>query len=166
MRALILLAGLLATPALAQVSYPPGASPGTLAALTAQLPPTCTTPPAADAVNGTAGTGPACVHRQDAAAATMVMPANAVTLADGTFTGSWPATFAAAPTTAMAAARTTTDPFTCQVGVATATSFSGKCWKGTTALTLPAAATALLGLVLAINPPAPAGITVMIVGRQ
>ncbi|MGY2732412.1 hypothetical protein [Sphingomonas sp. UYP23] len=135
-------------------------------AATAAIPPVCSSAPAADTVGGTAGVGPPCTPKADAARSTQVMPSQATTAADGTFSGSWPGTFPAAPTTAFASAKTTADPYTCQVGTFTTTTYSGKCWKQTQTLTLPATATALLALQLTTAAVAPAGITVMVVGRQ
>ncbi|SFR86687.1 hypothetical protein [Sphingomonas jatrophae] len=148
------------------VAPAPMTSADVAAQVAAAVPPTCVTAPATDTVGGTAGAGVPCVHRQDAASATVVMPATATTLADCTFSGAWPGTFTSAPTTAFASAKTTADPFTCQVGTATTTGFAGKCWKQAQSLTLPSLATNLLGLTLPTAPAAPAGITVMVVGRQ
>jgi hypothetical protein len=135
-------------------------------AAAAALPPTCSTVPAADTVGGTVGTGAACIPKADAARSTQVMPAQATTAADGTFSGSWPGTFPTTPTTAFASAKTTADPYTCQVATITTTGYAGKCWKKTQTITLPSTAIALLSLQLINAAAAPAGITVMIVGRQ
>lgn len=175
-RALVTLPlALCAAPALAQVSNP-GSSDAVarLAAQQAQAtadsaviatPPVCATTPAGDTYGGTVGVASACTPRQDAARPTQVQPTSTVTLADGTFSGNWPATFSTSPTSGFAAAKTTGDPYICQVAAMTTTAYSGKCWK-VTASTLPALAPALLGYVVSTFTNPAAGLPIMVVGRQ
>ena len=159
------LAALLPHGAAAQLVNP-GVLPDQLAARVAQaMPPVCAGAPPSDTPLGTAGVAAPCTRRGDAAAATLVMPASATTASDGSFSGTWPGAFVFTPTTAMAAVKSTSDPYICQV-IATTTTCSGKCWRAVQTMTLPTLAGSLLGLVLTPQTPAAAGLTVMVVGRQ
>lgn len=181
MRIILVLAMLAPAPAMAQILFTPvqtqttnvdatarseaAAARATADQAQAAVPAECATLPASDTATGTIGTGTACIHRPNAAAKTNVMPATAVTIVDGSFSGTWPATFPSVPTTAFAAVKSTSDPFICQVGSFTASNFSGKCWR-LMQMTLPGLATGLLNLVLVPFGAPPTGSTVMVVGRQ
>lgn len=138
----------------------------TAQAVQAAQPPVCTSIPSPDTLSGSMGTGTPCTPRPDNTRPTQVIPTSATTAADGTFSGSWPGGFPSSPTTAMAQAKSTAEPYTCQLGTWTASTYSGKCWRISQQLTLPTLTTSLLGLVLPVAPTAPAGVTVSIVGRQ
>lgn len=140
-------------------------TPADLSAVAAAIPPACGTVPSSDTSTGSLGTGTACVRAPNASAKTNVMPATAVTAADGSFSGSWPSAFASAPTIAFAGIKSTSEPYLCQVGTFTPTTFSGKCWR-LVQMTLPGVLTGLTNLVLVPFGNPPTGSTVMVSGRQ
>ena len=137
------------------------------AAITAATPTPCAAP-LGDTLTGTTGTGTPCMARPDATRPTQVNRSSAVTATDGSFTGFWrpdQTALPSSPMTVVAQANTVSDPYNCQVGAWTTTSFTGKCWK-LTASTLPATAVALPGFIVSPFTPSASGVPVSIVGRQ
>lgn len=154
----------------AQLTNPGSVDPVALAnAISAMTPAPCPVP-SADTLNGSAGTSPVCMTRPDASRPTQVQRLTVTTAADGTFSGTWPAAFTAAPVTYWAVAdvnSVTSAPYHCSfvAGTVTATAFSGKCWQ-IVATTLPTTVAALSGLVVSPLQNAAAGVTVRVSGRQ
>lgn len=140
------------------------------ASIAASTPSDCPAPKQ-DALLASPGVLSRCMPRQDAVRATVIQATTAVTAADGTFAGSWPTPFTAAPTGRGAAVDVATSgaaaPYTCSfvAGSVTATSFSGKCWQ-IVATTLPTTLTAVVGLTVSPLANAAAGLTVRVTGRQ
>lgn len=150
---------------LMQVAYPPSVTQTDLqAAIAAATPDDCGVP-AADTYTGTAGSGPRCMPKADAARPTQVQTSNSTTAADGTFSGTWPVPFATAPSYARADINTVDRPHICSVLTTTATGYSGKCYA-VASTTLPGTLLALGGLVVSpvINPTA--GLAVRVIARQ
>jgi hypothetical protein len=159
------------SPAFAQLSIGPTVNASIIrdeiAAVRSIVPATCDAVPAPDTAGGTMGSGNPCIARKDAARATQVIPTSALTQLDGSFSGDWPmGGFPSSPTTAFAQAKTVVAPYTCQVGMWTATTYYGKCWEQTQTIKFPGTLTELLSLTITTAKVAPAGITVSITGRQ
>lgn len=169
MRYIALLLALVSAPLAAQVSYPPidanTIAQQAVSAAQAVVPPTCTQPPAPDAMVATVGTGNPCTPRADAARATQIPPATAVTTGDGTFSGNWSVTLTAAPTRRIATIYGTGVPYHCQLASMSVTGFTGKCWA-LVATTLPSVPTALLSLVVSPVANTASGLTVNVFARQ
>lgn len=169
--ALLVLALGWAVPASAQTFVSPGVSQSDLSTVQAQIPQTCTQPPAAEALVATLGTGTPCTQRVDAAPSTVVPPAVATTASDGSFSGNWvdansnAITLSSAPTRGIATIYGSTIPYHCQIATMTTTGFTGKCWA-IVAVTLPSLATSLLGYVVSPFQNAAAGLTVNVFARR
>jgi hypothetical protein len=163
MRWLLFLAPLFATPAAAQVAYPPSAvDVSTLATkveMAGMCPPGSTLPSAED-VTATAGTASTCL-RSDAklpriTRAGMAPPTDGT----GTWSMTWATPLPAVPVTLPLPMNSGTQPIVCNVTTSTATGASGRCWL---ARTLPSTLLTLVALVNFDPNGAPAsGITVQV----
>lgn len=134
-------------------------------AIQAAIPPVCTTPPSPDGPTATAGTGTPCTPRADATRQTPIPQTSTVTLADGSFSGTWPMTLTVAPSRAHAWIESAATPYLCQVATRTATGYTGKCWA-LVVQTLPLLPSSLLGLVVSPIANPAAGLTVNVLARQ
>lgn len=154
----------------AQLTNPGSVDPVALAnAISAATPAPCPVP-SPDTLNGSTGTLPTCMTRADATRPTLVQSNTAVTAGDGTFAGTWPTPFNAAPVGRFAEVEVTSAsaaPYKCAfiAGSVTATGYAGKCWQ-IVATTLPTTVAALSGLVVSPVQNAAAGLTVRVTGRQ
>lgn len=88
-----------------------------------------------------------------------------MTLADGSFSGTWPMTLTVAPSRAHAWIESAATPYLCQIATRTTTGYTGKCWQ-LISTSLPLLATSLLGLVVSPVANPAAGLTVNVLARQ
>lgn len=136
-----------------------------------QIPPICSTVPAMDTTNGSAGTAAPCTPPADNSRPANVQLATAtggaaiVTASDGSFSGVWPRAWLAAPGYAHAEIFGVSTPYVCMIVTATVTAVTGKCSQAATT-TLPGTLLALGGLLVNPFSAAPGGLTVKVIGRQ
>jgi len=163
-------AGLLAvtagvTVAQAQVTYPPTVTASDVtAAITAATPNPCSTP-LPDTYTGSAGSASPCMPRQDATRPTQVQSGTTATDSTGNFSGTFAVPFGSAPSYVHAEINSLTNPFICQIGSATATGYTGRCFA-VASTTLPGTLLALSGLVVSPITPTTAGQVVKVIARQ
>lgn len=127
--------------------------------------PACGGVPPADTLLGQAGSM-ACYVRGDAARPTVVQAANVTTDASGNWSVTWAKPWSSAnPVVVPLPQNSGSMPIVCNWSTRSATAASGKCWQALP-MTLPATATALLGLVLNPFDNAAAGITITVIARE
>lgn len=136
-----------------------------LAALYLPTPVPCDAPPAADTLLGTPGNTP-CYTPRDGTRPTPVQAANVTTGADGSWSVTWARSFATAtPVINPLPVNTGTLPILCNVAARSAAAASGKCWQST-ATTIPATVTAVLGLLVSPFGTPASNAAVMVVARD
>lgn len=170
--ACLLIAGLLlagAGPAAAQgltvSSLTPPATLGDIAAMKADLPTPCGAVPAADTLNGSTGQTNCFVSR-DATRPTVVQAANVTTDANGAWSVTWARAFVSpTPVVNPLPVNTGSLPILCNVSTRSGSGASGKCWQST-ATTLPAAVTSVVGLLVSPFGTAAASAQVSVIARE
>lgn len=165
MRALIALLGFIATPALAQVTYPPSVTPDALQAAIAAASPAGCPIPLPDTLTGSAGGSALCMARADATRPTVIQAKDTATAADASWSISWDRAFSAPPTWTDARIYGAADPYLCTITTSTTTGANGKCYK-LVATTLPSVLTAVAGTVVSPITAAGGGLSVRVAARQ
>lgn len=136
-----------------------------LAALYLDVPSACGAIPAPDTLNGSAGSS-GCYTPRDATRATAVQAVNVMTDSAGNWSLTWARPFTSAqPVVNPLPVNTGTLPILCNVAARSAISASGRCWQST-ATTLPATVTSLLGLVVSPFGTAASNASVMVIARE
>lgn len=160
--ALLLIALLAATPAAAQIAYPPGVTQPQLDAVAATIPTPASTVPPAETVSGAAGSG-ATFRRGDAVQPRITRATNCTLASGGTCSVTWEAALPIAPSiVTMPVNPSAAQAIMCNTtATPTTTAAAIKCWiVQTTTLSL---AIVTAGLSLAPATPAPAGTVVQII---
>lgn len=132
--------------------------------IAAATPDPCT-PPMADTLVASAGSGPRCMPRTDATRATVIQAKTTITATDSTWAVTFDAAFPTIPIYADARVYGASQPYLCTVQTLTTAGASGKCYQ-LVATTLPTVATSLLGLVVSPVSSAASGLSVRVVARQ
>ena len=190
MRCLFALLTFVASPALAQVSYPPGGAVDTsnlatkadvqaaqttannavttsaLSAVQATIPPACATAPSGDTLNGSVGSGAACTPKQDSTRPTAVQAGNTTLLANCSFAITFARAFTSStPFVYAAVVDTGSNQMPCKIQTRSSTGATGVCnGAQSTVLSLSIVTSGLT--VLPFGTSCTAGTPVMFVGRE